>query len=361
MTKKKVSMQQIADAVGISKYAVSKALAGKEGVSPQTRKKIIEMATGLGYFRQLKQKEEARQQAVDASGLTASQSGGKQVVAVLMPAIRNQTMDSTFWSLVVRGIGDALARHGLGMLIIAEQSAEAFSRVLRPEMLLGLIGVGEISTSLLLEVKRHGIPFVLTDHEDPLVPADAVFAANLDSMAQMTSHLLALQHRSFWFLGDTGFSRSFGDRWTGFRKALEERGFSVDPQRDKLPVPGTYREEILDILRQQVDARLKEPDGLPTAWVCANDEIAMMAVNVLQELGIAVPEQISVTGFDNIEESKRCLVPLTTVNVAKERLGARAVMALLHRIEQPERSVEKISLMCELVVRASAGQVFTCK
>ncbi|MDF2923688.1 MAG: LacI family transcriptional regulator [Paenibacillaceae bacterium] len=359
MATKKVSMQQIADAVGVSKYAVSKALAGKEGVSPQTREKIIEMATGLGYFRQHKAAGRGKAQTGNSESSESASllaRADKRSVAVLMPGVRHQTMESTFWSVVVRGIGEALDRLGLGMLIITEQSAEQFNRVLRPEMLLGLIGVGEISTSMLLEVRRHGIPFVLTDHEDPLVPADTIFAANGDCMAQMTGHLLALGHRSFWFLGDTRFSRSFGDRWTGFRKALEDREIGMDPKQDMLPVAGAYNEQNLAVLRSQVEARLGQDGAGPTAWVCANDEIALMALAVLRDRGTAVPGQVSVTGFDNIIESQRAEIPLTTVNVAKERLGARAVAALLDRVNDPERPVEKISLMCELVVRASSAQ-----
>jgi LacI family transcriptional regulator len=358
MAAKKVSMQQIADAVGVSKYAVSKALAGQSGVSPQTREKIIEMATGLGYFLQHKPSSsgKSREEVFQEGALQENTvDGDKRTVAVLMPDVRHQTMESAFWSIVVRGIGEALSKRGLGMLIITEQSAEQFTRVLRPERLLGLIGVGEISSSMLLEVRRLGLPFVLTDHEDPLVPADTVFAANMDCTAQITSHLLALGHRSFWFLGDTRFSRSFADRWTGFRKALEDRGLEVRPGADKLSLGGASDDGSAALLNRCLDERLQQEGRLPSAWVCANDEIALTALSVLKERGIAVPEEVSVTGFDNIEASQRTAVPLTTVHVAKERLGARAVSALLDRVKEPERPVEKISLVCELVVRSSTG------
>lgn len=354
---KKVTMQQIADALGLSKYAVSKALAGKEGVSPQTREKIIDTATRLGYF---KQQHTARSHEEKSNpGTTGQEAWGrdKQTVAVLMPNIRLQTMDSTFWSLIVHGIGNALSRRGLGMLILTEQNPEGFERLLKPDSLLGVIGVGEVTTSLLLEIKRLGLPFVLTDHEDPLVPSDTVFASNIDSMAMMTGHLWALGHRSFWFLGDMRYSRSFADRWIGFRKALEDNGLEIRPAKDQLALSSTDHSANLAWLQEKLSAYIDKSEPLPTAWVCANDEIALAALEALQASGLTVPEVISVSGFDNIEESGRAPVPLTTVNVDKERLGERAVSALLDRISEPGRPFEKINLACDLVIRASTGSL----
>lgn len=241
------------------------------------------------------------------------------------------------------------------MLIFTEQTAEHFEMVLKPERLLGVIGVGEVSTSMLLEIQRLGLPFVLTDHEDPLVPSDTVFASNIDSMATITGHLLALGHRSFWFLGDTQFSRSFTDRWIGFRKALEEQEIWIDPRKDRLPLSGTDRHANVRMLQNKLDGAVREGMPIPTAWVCANDEAALAALSVLQERGLGVPSAVSITGFDNIEESQRAAVPITTIHVKKEQLGERAVAALLDRIREPNKPYEKISLSCDLVVRASSG------
>lgn len=352
---KKVSMQQIADAVGLSKYAVSKALAGKEGVSAKTREKIIEVATQFGYFKQQKAPKGMGEKAKGRDGMPEEWGADKKAVAILMPNVRLQTMDSAFWSVIVNGVGQALSRIGLGMLIFTEQTAEHFEMVLKPERLLGVIGVGEVSTSMLLEIQRLGLPFVLTDHEDPLVPSDTVFASNIDSMATITGHLLALGHRSFWFLGDTQFSRSFTDRWIGFRKALEEQEIWIDPRKDRLPLSGTDRHANVRMLQNKLDGAVREGMPIPTAWVCANDEAALAALSVLQERGLGVPSAVSITGFDNIEESQRAAVPITTIHVKKEQLGERAVAALLDRIREPNKPYEKISLSCDLVVRASSG------
>lgn len=354
---KKVSMQQIADAVGLSKYAVSKALAGKEGVSPQTRDRIIDAATQLGYFKQ-----ERTLRRMGKSGQIPPLSGqngweqGRKTVVVLMPNIRLQTMDSTFWSMIVHGIGQTLSDLGLGMLILTEQNPEGFKQLLKPDSLLGIIGVGQVATSLLLEIKALGLPFVLTDHEDSLVPSDTVFASNLDSMSMITGHLWALGHRSFCFLGDISYSRSFTDRWIGFRKALEDNGLHIHPSQDQIALSSTDYSANIALLQEKIREYTTDSTPLPTAWVCANDEIALAAIAALQKSGVSVPDEVSVTGFDNIEESQRAAIPLTTVNVDKERVGERAVTALLYRISEPERPFEKINLACSLVVRSSASE-----
>lgn len=348
-------MQQIADALGLSKYAVSKALAGKEGVSPQTREKIIDTATQLGYFKQ--QRSARSHEEKSKSSTTGQEIWGreKQTVAVLMPNIRLQTMDSTFWSMIVYGIGQALSRRGLGMLILTEQTPEGFERLLKPDSLLGVIGVGEVTTSMLLEIKRLGLPFVLTDHEDPLVPSDTVFASNMDSMSMITGYLWALGHRSFWFLGEMRYSRSFMDRWIGFRKTLEDNGLDIHPSHHQLTLSSTDHSANITLLQEKISEYAENSEPLPTAWVCANDEIALAVSEALQESDLSVPDFVSVTGFDNIEESGRAAIPLTTVNVDKERLGERAVAALLDRISEPDRPFEKINLACDLVVRSSTG------
>lgn len=106
--------------------------------------------------------------------------------------------------------------------------------ILNPEGILGMVGVGQIATSLLLEVHRSGLPMVLVDHEDPLIPSDTVFANNLDGMARLTNHLIGLGHRQLHFVGSSAFSRSFRDRWLGFRSALEENGLTPQAADDPM-------------------------------------------------------------------------------------------------------------------------------
>ncbi len=94
-------------------------------------------------------------------------------------------------------------------------------------------------------------------------------------------------------------------------------------------------------IKQWAAKRLKAK-ALPTALLCANDMIAIGAVHALQELGVAVPEEVSVTGFDNIDDSYRMTPALTTVHVPKEALGKRAVERLISRISGKQEPMEKL-------------------
>ncbi|WP_227011768.1 LacI family DNA-binding transcriptional regulator [Paenibacillus lutimineralis] len=347
---KKITMQQIADHLGVSKFVVSKALSGKGGVNETTKNRVIEAASQLGYFAQ---KNAYIKNQVDSQFY--SEASGKQSVIVLMPNIRFQTRESLYWGRIMEGISVELERRGLGVVIISESRVDNIIHVLNPGGILGMVGVGQIDSSLLLEVHRLGIPTVLVDHEDALIPTDTVFANNMDSLSRLCNHLIGFGHKKLCFLGDLSFSRSFRDRWLGFRDALERSGLEVQQADDPmLWLQGVETGEYADELTAILQTKQKE-NTLPTALVCANDSIALRVVSILQDIGVSVPEQISVTGFDNIDDAARSEVSMTTVNVPKEAIGRRAVKKLMERIEQPEMAIEKILMSTELVLRESTG------
>ncbi|WP_151737780.1 LacI family DNA-binding transcriptional regulator ['Paenibacillus yunnanensis' Narsing Rao et al. 2020] len=348
---KKVTMQKIADHLGVSKFVVSKALSGKGGVNETTRERVIQAASQLGYFTQ----KNAYVQNIKRTVPPGADYRNKQSVLVLMPNIRSQTQDSLYWGKIVDGIALALDQEGLGMVIVSEHRADNFVNILNPSGLLGLIGVGVISTSLLLEVHRIGLPMVLIDYEDPLIPSDTVFANNTDSMFRLTNHLMGNGHNQLHFVGNIRYARSFRDRWLGFRSALEESELKTQPGNDELLMQdgmedGTFR----DAFRSWVVKRRKAKT-LPTAMVCANDNIALEVSEVLTEEGVKVPEDVSVTGFDNIELAVRGVPPLTTIHVPKEAMGRAAVEKLLGRIQHPSEPLEKILIAADIVHRDSVA------
>ena len=351
---KKVTMQQIADYLGVSKFVVSKALSGKGGVSESTQERVIQAASQLGYFSQ----KNAYVKTMKLEQLPKVPAAGKQSVLVLMPNIRFQTKESLYWGRILDGIALRLEADGLGMVIVSEQSVDHFLHFLNPNGILGLIGVGEISTPLLLEVHRIGLPMVLVDHEDMLIPSDTVFTNNYESMYRLTKHLIGKGHSQLCFIGDINYSRSFKDRFLGFRSALEEQeghGLRfIIGDGCYLPVEGFENEHFQEPIKQWAIKRLKAKD-MPTALLCANDRIAIGAVHALQELGIAVPEEVSVTGYDNIDDSYRMTPALTTVHVPKEALGKRAVERLISRIASMKEPMEKLLVAGELLCRESTA------
>lgn len=346
---KKVTMQQIADHVGVSKFAVSKALSGKSGVSAETREKIISSATQLGYFAG----KRAKAAVARATGAAAA-GAQRDTIIVLIPNVREQNRHSFYWGRIIDGITTALEQHRLGMMIVTEHITDNFVKLINPEGVLGIVCVGLISNQLLLEIRNLAIPFVMVDHEDPLIPSDALFMNNYECMRRVTNYLLGNGHRQLQFVGNTRYSRSFYDRWLGYRSLLEEHTipFAQEPRLTELI--GENRSELTEQLTDII-GDMKAAGELPTAFVCANDSLALCVVTALMKHGVSVPADISVTGFDNIEDAALSTPTLSTVNVNKEALGQRAVETLLWRIGHPDSPKERILLAGDFVFRESTG------
>ncbi len=360
MPARTVTMDDIAAAAGVSKYAVSKALSGQPGVSEQTREKILRIAAELGYFNQQRVKRKY-QRAADG-GQPPAQTGSKRnkkSVMVLMSNIRMQSVHSSYWGRIIDGIHDALTQQGLPVFIATDTLEEHLAEVINSHRLFGAIVVGAISSAMLLTVRRMDVPVVMVDHEDPSFPCDTVFVDNLDAAYRMTSYLIETGHRHLQFVGDAHFSRSFQERWLGFRLALEEHGLAVeeDPRLQHISplMDGRDRSVLKEVLHER--SMRSAENGTAAAWVCANDKIALGVLDICRSLDIRVPEQLSITGFDNIVEAEQATPSLTTVHVPKDDLGRRAVEMLLRRAQRPDAPKERVSLRAESVHRQSVASV----
>lgn len=351
---RKITMQEIADRLRVSKYVVSKALAGKSGVSLETKQRVVQMAGQLGYLAQ--EKTTPKELDMNKKWRAEGRDEAGSTVLVLMPNIRFQTKESTYWGKILDGISKELELRGADMLTLTVNAADELNSNLRPQGLAGVIGVGEISRSLLLEVIRLGLPLVLLDHDDPFISADQVFANNRESAYRIVQYLLGLEHRSVQFVGNTSFSKSFRERWHGFREALEEADIAYQPSAFQKLLhlenldPHLQEEQIRDALRPHLDR-----STLPSALVCANDRIAQTTIAALYSLGVSVPEEVSVTGFDNIELDYSMQAELTTVHVKKELIGKRGVDVLFWRIKNRDLPAETILLKGEIIIRKSAA------
>lgn len=355
---KKITMQQIANYLGVSKFVVSKALSGKGGVSEATKAKVIEAAAQLGYFTQRSTSKPPlkSQQQVQLNG------ANKQSVLVLMPNVRFQTKESLYWGRIIDGISSELEKRGIGMIILSEQNADSLTGYINPEGILGMIGVGEISSAMLLAVHRLGITMVLVDHEDDLLPLDSIFVDSYEATYRLTKQLLSGGNENIAFVGNIHFSRSFYDRFLGYRAAFEEHQFrqgrSINGKGDsQLLAYSLLNLEGYDSIHfiEQIRKWLQGLKQMPSAIVCANDAIALSVLKVVQELGISVPQQLSITGFDNIEDSYMGELALTTVHVPKEMLGKKAVERLLNRKQHPDEPIVKLLLKSEIIYRESTA------
>ncbi|WP_138753170.1 LacI family DNA-binding transcriptional regulator [Paenibacillus sinopodophylli] len=331
--RKKITIQSIADFTGLSKFAVSRALSGKSGVSPQTREFIYKAAEQLGYFKDAPQDQHANGlQTVESRSWTGT-------VLVLFPNIRFQNADSPYWGPVFNGISSRLNQQGINILTLTEPSDDSMFSLLKPEAILGVITVGSISTQILLDIKRIGIPIVMVDHMDPRFHCDSIFTDNLSSMAEMIDSIIQKGYRTFQFLGNIRDARSYYERYLGYRSVLDDHGIE---HKQLTSLIGPELEQFHDTFKAAVSKH-----GLPEVFVCANDFSAKLALDTLAQMDIIIPHRPGFTGFDNTHPE---LPLLATVNVDKELLGKRAVDKLLWRILNPNTSYEKLLIQAEVII-----------
>lgn len=345
----KVTMQHIAEAVGVSKYVVSKSLSGKEGVNAATREKVLQAAVKMGYRfnpRMVRTGEEEDSQT----------AGAAQTIVVLLPNTRYQFKDSLYWGRIVDGIMQELESVDIKGVVITDQTAESFLSIVNKSNIQGFIGVGEVESQVLQEISRLQVPIVLVDSGNPLVEAIRLFSNNRECVYQLSHHLLSMDHRKIRFVGSMDYSQSFLSRWHGFKDAMEEHGLIVDRQDPLCHLNGENRvehtEEIKSILIES-----RKNDDLPTALVCANDSLAISAIRALSDLKLKVPNDISITGFDNIEDAYHTNPGLTTVNVEKEIMGRRAVQLILHSIKYRDFPNETVYMAASIIHRESISSM----
>ncbi|SDW25145.1 LacI family DNA-binding transcriptional regulator [Paenibacillus sp. CF384] len=337
----KVKIQEIADFAGVSKFAVSRALSGKNGVSERTREMIMKAAGQLGYF---KNNEPARFTGELNEHEEMKRSG---TIVVLFPNVRYQNRDSVYWGPVFDGVNTRLSQRGMDIITLTEPSGEHVFSLLKPEAIQGVITIGSVSTQILLDIKRMNIPVVMIDHSDPALHCDTVFSDNFSCMQELMTKLISKGYRKFQYVGSINEAPSYFERWLAFRTTLES--YQIELNQD----PQLIGPDAQDMYLLFSKIKLGE---LPEVFVCAHDVNARYLIEELNKLQIQVPEQCAVTGYDNTCDNYPILA---TVNVNKELLGMRAVDQILWRILNPSSSYEKKLIYGEIITRDTHAHPIT--
>ncbi|WP_068700204.1 LacI family DNA-binding transcriptional regulator [Paenibacillus yonginensis] len=344
---RKISIQFLADQLGLSKYAVSRALSGKSGVSEATRARVLELARTTGYYKQ--------QNKLPSRSETRSTAS-----FVLICMKQNHQGNASYWQRVLSGLISGCSEQGWHHLILAPSETE-IGRAASPEEAIaphldwagciGIIVMGDFSYPVLHTLENTGKPLVLVDHKDPMVKCDKVVHDNLEAGSTLVRHMLSLGMRHIGFIGDNGRTTSFMERQLGVRSGFEAYA-----------EPGVRLSEFNLPYMEGGPGWLKEmwgryealpPEERPDSWICANDDMALGWMHRLQETGISLPGDLRIAGIDNIKAAAESSPPLTTVHLHKEELGQRAVEVLKRRIDRPGAPQETLSLSADLIMRLS--------
>ncbi len=331
---KKVTMDSIALKLGISKNTVSLALRGMPGISETTRKTIENTAENMGY----KYKSNARQ----------------QITRNLCLVIAKSTRDSIgFFSFIQLGIEDEAKKNNVNTIIhYYDEKDEIFEmpNCVKDGMVSGIITLGRISRRTVNAIITCALPVVMVDNYFDDLVMDCVLTDNQCGGYLAAEYLINGGHKNIGFLGDIYASVSFYDRYQGYLKALREYGLDYNPGYSVIDrkLDNLDSEEIALIFEE-----MKNGAGIPTAFFCCNDAEALVILKVLLNMGIAVPEEVSIMGFDDIETSRSVTPELSTMRVQKEMMGRRAVAKLLKKLDDPEEPIEKILLSANIINRNS--------
>ena len=332
MAERKPSMRDIARAVGTSAVTVSKALAGKSGMSESLRGKILKAAEEMGYVY-----------------------GGEGIpgkphldIGILVPE-RYFAADS-FYSGMYRKLVKQLAAKGhFGLLEILDAQSEetlAVPNLVSSGRADGIIILGEPVKAYYRMMAKSGIPVVFLDFYDEQGNADAVVGDNTYGTYRLTSHLIRRGHTKIGFVGNRLATASIMDRYLGYYRAMLTHGLEIreDWVLDDRGLTGGLTAPAL-------------PVEMPTAFVCNCDLTARMFIGQLQAAGYRVPEDVSVTGFDDYPPGSGTDPALSTFRIDTEGMVRLAVKAVTERCGGSDRPFGRMVVGGQPVYRESDAPV----
>lgn len=339
MSRRTVSIQDVARAAGVSHTTVSRALRDSPLISLEVREKIQVLAQEMGYV----------------PNAVAQSLRGQQTHTIGLVVT---TIADPFVGRVVRGIEEVAKKYRKSLILSvsnnnADQEVEAIENFHRRRVDGIIIAAAQLSETHEKRLARINTPAVLINHqaEGRLEHLHTVSINDYQGARTAVEHLLERGHRVIGYLGAANRPRSNRARFNGYRDTLEAAGILA--RADWVCIaPAEHRYHSDDVRDGQQLLPSLIAAGV-TAVFCYNDMIAVGALLACRVLKIAVPEQLSLVGFDDIELAQFVTPALTTIHQPKLRLGQVAAEMLLDLLEA--RPVEDHVLPTELVIRESTA------
>lgn len=331
-----VTIKDVARLANVSTATVSRTIAEPGKVSESTREKVQKAIDESGYVTNTLARNFRRRRT--------------SVVVVLVPDISN-----TFFSSIIRGIEGVALKHGYHILLGDTQNnperERAYSEMVSQRQADGIICLG-MNIPFTYHKGRKTVdpqwpPFVMACEYDGVIPVPTVCIDNVRAAEDAVNHLIELGHRDIAFINGPKDSPLCRDRLKGYRQAMKSAGLSV-PQ-------GWIRNGDFSLRsgHQRMSAILEE-DKKPSAVFCANDEMAIGAMQAARETGLKLPTELSVIGFDDIEIAEYAHPTLSTVHQPREQMGEQAMRLMLDILDKRAHIGSRIVLSHELIPRDSS-------
>lgn len=320
-------MRDLGKRLGVSAVTVSKALAGKSGVSEEVRQRIIRLADELGYVN-------PNAQPPKDKGLD---------IGILVPEhfFSNDTFYAMFYKQLLQTLTEA-GHFGILELVTEEmQRTLTLPNLLRSEKVDALILLGQPQEAYAGWLSGQSLPVVALDFYYPNLPMDAVVGDSVSGAAEMTRHLIAWGHRDIGFLGNVKATSSIMERYLGFAAEMMLHDLPVRPE---CVLPDRTDDNVITLPVL--------PEKLPTAFVCNCDVVARPFIDQLQKAGFRVPEDVSIVSYDDFNNVPGSL-PLTTFRVDTAAMCRIAVARVEDRCRGENKPFSRIVVGGEGVYRDS--------
>ena len=346
--RKKVTIQDIADALGVSRNTVSKAINNTTGLAPATRDMILQKAVEMGY----KQFSYVNAVAGGGTGLAAGAAGPVRFQGEIALLTSVFLTSSHFASLMldkfqreISQLGYTLNTHRVNPEELRSLTLPATLQRDRTSAIICIEMFNRAYDGMLCEL---GLPVLFVDTparlDGAVLPADQLYMDNTTGITRLVHDLLGRGIRRIGFIGDYAHCQSFFERYTAFRCAMLLAGAPVE---DRWCIRQSRPEGIAPAL-----AALEE---LPEMFVCANDFVAVDAIHALRAQGKRIPEDVLISGFDDAPEARMIIPNLTTVHIHTQIMAFSAVQLLMARIKEPSLDFRTVYTETELIYRESTG------
>lgn len=305
-----VSIKDVAKKAKVSISTVSNALNGRANVSEETRQRIIDIANDMNYYPN-------------------TMARNLKVKKTKTIAFCFSQFDRNFYFQIIKGINDCVINHGYDLIICAHHSIEKF---LRNGFVDGaLVNDKNVSDELILSTASKELPIVLLDRELKGQHIYPVVVNNYLAMEQLVKELIMKDYKKFSYVSGIESTQDNIERFEGMRDTLRDHNITFLQKH-------YYHGDFTEISGYQAARLMMISKDIPEVVICANDDMAIGVVKAFKEMGINIPEDVSVIGFDDIELSSILEPHITTISVPKYEWGIYAA-TILFRVLDGERHV----------------------
>ncbi|BCN29627.1 LacI family transcriptional regulator [Anaeromicropila herbilytica] len=340
---RKVTIQEVAKELNLSRNTVAKALNNSDTVAYETRYVVIKKAYEMGYSK-------LSQSVLSEFKIKDRLEKTKTIVVLARREL------STFWNRIIMGISDELNKNNCKLQFNFISEDDERDHILPIDMqsdISGIIMLSVFEKEYINLIMKKRVPVVFLDGPSDLYDivslGDVVLFEGSNSVKVLTKSLIDQGMQKIGFIGDITYCKTILDRYIGYLEAMREAEIEID---DRIVITNHVTNKYYRV--EEVVAALKSMPYYPEAIVCANDDIAKDVIKYLRDNSLSVPKDVAVTGFDNKEEVSVMIPSLTTVHIGNQRMGRRLVQQLMWRIENSDLPKEVVIINTEVIIRESS-------